>query len=308
MILFAILVVLWYNIVNWGVIAMFGYIKTYKPEMKIREFDAYKAVYCSLCKQLRKDYGFFARFTLNYDYTFLAMIRMAALQSPALVIKGRCPFNPLAKCNNICCDDDSLAYSAAVAMLMVYYKLMDTKADERFFKKTLAWMLQPIARYWRNRAIKKYPDVNKIICSFLEQQTSIEQSDQQGLDCFAHPTAQALSNLFCYNVADDSVRRILEVIGYNVGKWVYLIDALDDFRDDIKLHRFNPYVRRLGDAVTASDVCQFAVRQLNVCMDEACMAFDLLPKKNFSPIIQNILVMGLENVQNEIVRKVKNNE
>ena len=35
---------------------LFGYIQPLREELKIKEFEAYKAVYCSLCKQLGKKY------------------------------------------------------------------------------------------------------------------------------------------------------------------------------------------------------------------------------------------------------------
>ena len=52
---------------------MFGYIKPVKAELKVKEWEAYQGIYCGLCKQLAKRYGFFARMTLNYDFVFLAM-------------------------------------------------------------------------------------------------------------------------------------------------------------------------------------------------------------------------------------------
>ena len=55
---------------------MFGYVKAHKPELKMAEYDTYKAVYCSLCRQLGKDYGVFAKFILSYDFVFLAMLKL----------------------------------------------------------------------------------------------------------------------------------------------------------------------------------------------------------------------------------------
>ena len=55
---------------------MFGYVKACTPELKIKEFETYKAVYCSLCKKLGKSYGILSRFTLSYDFTFLAILNM----------------------------------------------------------------------------------------------------------------------------------------------------------------------------------------------------------------------------------------
>lgn len=55
---------------------LFGYIKPYKPEKKIIEFDTYKAIYCGLCKQLGRAFGPFARMTLSYDFAFLPCCRL----------------------------------------------------------------------------------------------------------------------------------------------------------------------------------------------------------------------------------------
>ena len=56
---------------------MFGYIKPFKAELKVKEWEAYQGIYCGLCKQLAQRYGLFARMTLNYDFVFLAMMDMA---------------------------------------------------------------------------------------------------------------------------------------------------------------------------------------------------------------------------------------
>ena len=56
-----------------------------------------------------------------------------ALACPVQVVKGRCPYNPLAKCRNITCQNEELSYAAGVAMIMFYYKLRDTLHDEGFW-------------------------------------------------------------------------------------------------------------------------------------------------------------------------------
>ena len=49
---------------------MFGYLQIDKAELKVREYEAYKAVYCGLCRQLGRDYSFLTRLALSYDCTF----------------------------------------------------------------------------------------------------------------------------------------------------------------------------------------------------------------------------------------------
>ena len=78
---------------------MFGYIRIGKPELKVKEYDMYKAVYCSLCRELGKEYGFFTRFTLSYDFTFLALLELSLREDFCGTHRKRCVCNPLKKCN-----------------------------------------------------------------------------------------------------------------------------------------------------------------------------------------------------------------
>ena len=57
---------------------MFGYVMANRPELKIREYDRYRAYYCGLCRALKKEYGLLGRLTLNYDMTFLVMLSLRA--------------------------------------------------------------------------------------------------------------------------------------------------------------------------------------------------------------------------------------
>ena len=68
---------------------LFGYIKPVKQELKIKDYEAYQGVYCGLCKQLGRVYGPFYRFTLSYDFAFLAMLSMALGEEPPPVSPGK---------------------------------------------------------------------------------------------------------------------------------------------------------------------------------------------------------------------------
>ena len=59
-----------------GVSRMFGYVRPFKGEMLVKEYDAYKGVYCGLCKALGDHYGVLARFALSYDCTFYALLAL----------------------------------------------------------------------------------------------------------------------------------------------------------------------------------------------------------------------------------------
>ena len=53
---------------------MFGYIKTCTPQLRLCEWEAYRGIYCGLCRTLGRRFGPLARLTLSYDFTFYATL------------------------------------------------------------------------------------------------------------------------------------------------------------------------------------------------------------------------------------------
>jgi hypothetical protein len=50
---------------------MFGYVTPCKMELKIKDFEKFKAYYCGLCRTIKKNFGNLPRLALNYDMAFL---------------------------------------------------------------------------------------------------------------------------------------------------------------------------------------------------------------------------------------------
>ena len=76
---------------------MFGYIKTNKEELLVRDYALYRAVYCGLCKEIKRKISFFLPFSLSYDFVFLAIARDMLEENDIKIQKGRCPYNPFKK-------------------------------------------------------------------------------------------------------------------------------------------------------------------------------------------------------------------
>ena len=76
---------------------MFGYVTPEKPEMKVKEFESYRAMYCGLCKQLKADYGFLPRMLLNYDLVTVALLADGLSGETGSPCRERCIANPLQK-------------------------------------------------------------------------------------------------------------------------------------------------------------------------------------------------------------------
>ncbi|MEE0928405.1 MAG: DUF5685 family protein [Acutalibacteraceae bacterium] len=269
---------------------MFGYIRASKPEMRIKEFEMYKTVYCSLCKELGKTYGIAARFTLSYDFTFLALLYMALNENCCGIKKGVCTCNPLKKCKYLENADD-LKLPAAACMILLYYKILDNISDEKGFKRLGYKLVRPIFSSAYKKASKQYPIIDDIVCRYIDGQRLVEQNNTDSIDPAAEPTAICMAELFQQLSDDLLTKRCLNRLGYCIGRYIYILDAAVDLEEDIKLDRYNP-LKGLADNENRNK--DFIAPQLNICISEAAKAYELIDIKKFKNILDNLIYLGLQ--------------
>lgn len=266
---------------------MFGYVKACKPELKVKEYETYKAVYCSLCKKLGKSYGILSRFTLSYDFTFLALLNMSLTDGCDGFVRKRCAFNPLKKCN-YCKDDTLIDMPAAAAIIMLYYKILDNIADERGFKKIGYLCLKPIFSHAHKKAAKNYPQIEKSVAEYIKSQNALEAENCSSIDEAADPTAKVMQEILALCSDDQTQKRVLNRLGYCIGRYIYLLDAAVDLPQDEKSGSYN--VLKFCDC----DIKEKITPQLYFCVNEAARAFELLEIKKYKSILGNIIYLGLE--------------
>ena len=271
---------------------MFGYIRIAKPELKVREYETYKAVYCTLCRELGKHYGFLARFTLSYDFTFLALLMLALEDGCEGFERKRCAFNPLKKCH-YCKDRSRFAFPAAAAMVMIDYKIRDNIADEKGLKKLGNRLIRPLFARAGKKAVRQFPEVGEIVSAYIAAQNALETAGCTELDRAAEPTAKMLASLLRLIGKNEAQQRVLERLGYCLGRYIYLIDAACDLPDDLQTGSYNVLRYGMtGDARTYAK--ERVVPQLYFAGNEAGKAFELKKKKKYKGILSNILYLGLE--------------
>lgn len=291
---------------------MFGYVKVCKPELRVREYEEYKAVYCTLCKTLGKEYGVLSRGLLSYDATFYVLLRECALQAATPCCKkGRCRFNPLKKCGYYDNPAESYREAAALTVLMSYQKVLDNIADGKGFKKFAARLCKPFLRGKYKKAKEKYPFFAEQIETAMQKQAALEAENCTCADRAAEPSAKALEMIFSHGLENDETRRVVSRVAYCVGRWVYLMDAYDDMRADLKSGAYNPFLAKYGvadeNALVSNKVQEPILRSLYMTENEAAVSFDLLSGTVHRGVLENILRDGIqtatEAVRNTYVSK-----
>ncbi len=280
---------------------MFGYIKAYKPELKIKEYEMYKGIYCSLCKQLGKSYGVFSRLILNYDFTFLAMCLMATKKEESKFKKSHCTFCVNKKC--LCCEtpDDSLEYASAITIMTAYHKLRDNLNDAKFIKKIGYAAFFPYFNQKYKKAVKLFPDISKIIENQMNIQSSVENISTNSIDRAADATAKAMGEIISYGF-DDTQKQILYRFGYCLGRFVYICDALDDLEKDSKNKNYNVFLLK-NTSTDFANIRKDASSSLETTADELAKSYELINLFRYKSILDNIVYYGLDATIDKVLRK-----
>lgn len=291
---------------------MFGYVVPCKMELKLKDYERFKAYYCGLCHTIKYHYGNLPRAALNYDMTFLAILLDGLSKEEINVKKLTCILHPLAK-KIIIEKNNPLEYAAHINVALFYYKLIDDINDDKSIKAKLGIFLMSKSK---SHFSKKFENINKLINDKLKALNLKEYEDNNKfLDEIAHPFSELTGLLiksYPYQLDGDcgELRDNLYWLGYNLGKWIYLIDALDDLEDDMLSNSFNAINTSLNkDNLSFNDFYDSIKDRIDfsllTCSSQCYNAFlKLKLQKNFN-IVDNILKLGLLERYEQVLNKYK---
>ena len=279
---------------------MFGYIKPIPAELKVREYELYKSVYCGLCASLGRNTSCVSKLTLSYDFVFLALFRMALTGEHGRIEKRRCLAHP-AKKRGVLVGAPELDYCARVSALLTYWKLRDDISDEHGSKQLSARALLPAASSMRKKALRAgSPDINALdalISDKLSALAELESARTYSPDAAAEIFGELMTAVSSYGF-DGADARIAAEIGRHLGRFIYILDAADDLPDDLKRGRYNPF--RLDGGSDDETLAEFEKRRpalkvsLTMELDGLSRAAELIDKEpDFLEIIRNIIYLGL---------------
>jgi len=231
---------------------MFGYIRPLKDELKVREYEQFKTCYCALCHTLKAEYGRLSRFFLTYDFTFLAMLLWDADTIPEERC-ARCAVSPIKK-KTFCAPAKALSDCAGYSVILSRWKLKDALKDEGFFGRMRARTYLLLTKRPYKKAAAKYPDFDAAAGEHLGKLGALESENSASLDGTADQFA-AITAALAGPEAAGARRRTLEQLLYHTGRIVYILDAVDDLKEDCAAGRYNPAARRfeLTDGVLSDD-------------------------------------------------------
>lgn len=279
---------------------MFGYITPVTDELKVKDFEVFKSYYCGLCLAIKDKFGNLPRYSLNYDVTFFAILLDALSLDDTVISQKTCIKHPFAKRNHINYNA-ALDYAADLNLALVYYKLQDDIIDDSNIGSTfLAKVLTP---YYKKI---NHKDLDNIINTSLEKLHILETKKEPiSIDEICHPFSYIIGSVFKnspFEIINDcsKTRENLYNFGYAFGKWIYLIDALDDLKTDMENCTFNP-IEQVYNTKNLS--YEKFINTIKENMDFTLMSLAVhcsdilkeLPLNKNKEIIDNVINLGLLN-------------
>ena len=219
---------------------MFGYVQADTPYLFMKDDVLYKAMYCGLCKGIAKACGHAARMGLSYDVTFLSVILHNISGKDVRIEKSHCLTHcirsqPMAEV------DELTKKLGAFNTALVYFKYTDDIEDGDKGKGKRLWFAKGY-----KRMKKQYPELEKIVRENMSAQGRVEKQKTASLDRAADATAMMMQDLSKL-VLEEHANAWTDKLFYSLGKWIYLIDALDDYDKDMKKGAYNPFILCYGE-------------------------------------------------------------
>ena len=279
---------------------MFGYIRPAKERLNAHDEELFQAVYCGLCHELGRKYGFSARFVLNFDFTFLAIL-LSEAGAPACT-SCRCIAHPC-KARCVMAHTASLEVAADHSIVLAWWQLRDHIKDHGLLK-SLPYRLAALFLHSAYRKASRYvPEFDASVQRHLSDLAAREREHCASLDQAAEPFAALMADIAA--VAPDELhRRVMAEIFYHLGRWIYLVDAADDLKKDFEAGCYNPLRYRYGltDGTLDEKTQQEVALSLDLSVHRMASAYALLERGVWSNILDSIFYESLYGIGNAVLK------
>ena len=184
---------------------------------------------------MKKNCGNISRLTLNYDLTFLALFLSAVYNDKSEPENKTCVLHPLTK--NPSTENEFSDYSAYMNVVLSYYKLIDDwKDDKSLFAIAKAELFKNTVK----KAEETYPKKCEAIKASAGK--TFKNRKRQRTESRRAVGAVWGTDGELFAVRDDEKRESLYRFGFFLGKFIYILDAVNDLKKDVRKKRYNPLV------------------------------------------------------------------
>ena len=226
---------------------MFGYVKPDNPHMYVKDVVLYKAAYCGLCKSIGLECGQKARLVLSYDLSFLSCFLHNIMNEDLVIEKQHCVLHTIKK-RPIAKPTTLSKRIGILNVILAYEKMNDDVLDSNKGK-----FKRSVFKSSYKKALKLEPTLCKIVKNGYNALFEYEKNEGSSVIVASEFFGKLLSDVVKF-IAGEYYSEYVESLSYNLGKWIYIADALDDFDKDLKKNEYNPFVLAYKDVKSKDEL------------------------------------------------------
>lgn len=261
---------------------MFGYVRPNEETLTKAQRQRFRQVYCGVCHELKDRVGSAGRLVLTFDAAFLALTLCALYEPEEAIKRDRCPSHPLK--HHAYAADGIISYAADMNVILSYLSAIDARQDG---DSRLRQMAESRLKQAFQTACGRYPEKAEKIQKALNDLYALEKSGCEDVDalsgCFGRVTGE------CFALRDDVWQGGLYLMGHDLGRFIYIMDAWDDVKKDYRKGRFNPFLKQKD----SPDFDKRVKTMLDTYIALSAEAFEKLPIVKDADIIRNVLYSGV---------------
>ena len=251
---------------------MFGIIRPCRHRLGGELAAAWTAQLCGLCLALRDEYGQVARIATNYDGLVVSLLVEAqSAESPGRRKAGRCPLRGMRKAD--VATGDCVRLAAVVSLALAAAKIRDHVDDHDGMVGAAG--IRPAARRVAERWVRQGTDSGHtlgfdtgVLVAAMDRQVELEATAGPGeLLTVTEPTETAVAEAFAHTAVlagRPGNQAPLREIGQLFGRAAHLLDAVEDYRDDLAHGKWNPLA-----------ATQTPMPQVRALCDDAALGIEL---------------------------------
>lgn len=268
---------------------MFGYVIPDKQNMYIKDFNVFQAFYCGLCKTLGKTGSQITRLCTNYDVTFYNVLLHSLADEKVKFERKLCAYNGKKKV--VVGADEMSRKMADIAVMLVYYNAEDDVTDGKKSRILIKWRLA----LRKSKAAKRLPEIDKLMKDSFASLNALEKDNCDSIDRVADCFASLMRDITRELIPTDDT---IDTFMYNLGRLVYLLDAVDDVEKDQKKKRYNPLLLNYGECANKADYLAKNADELsfllNSTYNKMVACYNDMDIKLYEGVLSNTVYLGIK--------------
>ncbi|WP_204080459.1 DUF5685 family protein [Mycobacterium riyadhense] len=267
---------------------MFGIIRPCRHRLGGELTAAWRAQLCGLCLALRDDYGQAARIATNYDGLVVSLLVEAQSQAqPARRTAGPCPLRGMKRAD--VATGECVRLAAVVSLALAAARVRDHVDDRDGLVGAIG--VRPAARRLAERWVRQGTETGhsmgfdtRVLVAAMDRQAELEASAGPGSSLLSvtEPTETAVAAAFAHTAVlagRPANEAPLREVGQLFGRVAHLLDAVEDYRDDVAHGKWNPLAATDTSVDEVRTLCDDAMLGIELALADVDFTDGRLPRR-----------------------------